>query len=297
MKKSKIICIVLVFVLICSVPFSVSATSSYHPTILAPIQYDEIPHGENMKITWSAPTTGTVTKYLICMRELKVRNSQTNRLIINQVSVGASQRSYTVSSSLLLASGYYRLALGAVNSNGTTYWDEQLFYVSSTHGVRSATISLKIYKGFSTAFKDAIYYSTRSWINTTGMEKVNTYSYSNGVESSALIKGDGINTVVPYTDHMDNSLMITHTQRDSSYNAVEVDISINHAFVWVVGSQSGCYDVQNVMTHEIGHAHGLCDKYETFSSEWTMYGGSSGGETKKRTLTTNDIQAVTRLYA
>lgn len=292
----RIISILFALLLVLNIPFSVSA-SSYYPTILTPIQYDEVPHRDNINVTWSAPTAGTVTKYLISLRHLKYQDNVIDDLMIHQEEIAANERSYIVSRDMIMESSFFRVALGAVNSNGNTYWSEQLFYVSANRGVHNRTISFKIYTGFSTEIKDAIYYSTRTWINATGVERVNTYSYSNGVSSSALIKEDGVNTIVPYTDHLDNRLMVTITQRDYSYNAEEVDIIINRAFLWSVDSQSGYYNVQNVMTHEIGHAHGLCDKYETFATEWTMYGSAESGETKKKTLTANDLQSLSRLYS
>jgi len=52
----------------------------------------------------------------------------------------------------------------------------------------------------------------------------------------------------------------------------------------------------NAMTHEMGHEIGLADKYESFATEWTMYGSCAYGETKKNSPHEYDIQAMKRLY-
>lgn len=55
-------------------------------------------------------------------------------------------------------------------------------------------------------------------------------------------------------------------------------------------------DLQNIATHEFGHAAGLDDLYESSCSEETMYGYAEAGETKKRTLNDGDIAGITELY-
>lgn len=55
-------------------------------------------------------------------------------------------------------------------------------------------------------------------------------------------------------------------------------------------------DLQNIATHEFGHGLGLGDLYESAASEETMYGYSTYGETKKRTLYVGDIAGLQELY-
>jgi len=55
-------------------------------------------------------------------------------------------------------------------------------------------------------------------------------------------------------------------------------------------------DFENIATHELGHSVGLDDLYDERSSEQTMYGYASYGETKKRTLEDGDINGVYQLY-
>ncbi len=62
---------------------------------------------------------------------------------------------------------------------------------------------------------------------------------------------------------------------------------------------TGIMDLQNIATHELGHALGLADLYDETAPvpEQTMYGYASSGETKKRTLADGDIAGITALYA
>jgi hypothetical protein len=55
-------------------------------------------------------------------------------------------------------------------------------------------------------------------------------------------------------------------------------------------------DLQNIATHEFGHAVGLDDVYENACSEVTMYGYSTEMETKKRTLEQPDIKGFLTIY-
>ena len=55
-------------------------------------------------------------------------------------------------------------------------------------------------------------------------------------------------------------------------------------------------DVQNIITHEIGHSAGMNDLYSTSCLQETMYGYSTEGETKKRDLNSGDITGIRKLY-
>jgi hypothetical protein len=55
-------------------------------------------------------------------------------------------------------------------------------------------------------------------------------------------------------------------------------------------------DLQDVATHETGHAGGMGDEYAQECSEATMFGYASPGETKKRSLYVSDITGIRVLY-
>lgn len=78
---------------------------------------------------------------------------------------------------------------------------------------------------------------------------------------------------------------------------VEFDVLFDTDFVWGNATiDPTVMDLQNIATHEIGHGVGLADIYEDSCSEVTMYGYSTKGETKKRTLEPQDITGIQKLY-
>jgi len=79
---------------------------------------------------------------------------------------------------------------------------------------------------------------------------------------------------------------------------IEAHVLLNDDFVWGdADTNAALMDIQNIFTHEIGHAAGMGDLYEDAASEETMYGYSSEGETKKRDLYKGDITGITKLYS
>jgi hypothetical protein len=66
-------------------------------------------------------------------------------------------------------------------------------------------------------------------------------------------------------------------------------------FDWAVDGSSNAMDLENIATHELGHAVGLGDLYNT-CTEATMYGYSTEGETTKRSLEAGDIAGLQVLY-
>lgn len=78
---------------------------------------------------------------------------------------------------------------------------------------------------------------------------------------------------------------------------VEFDILFNTYFHWGdASSDPFVMDLQNIATHELGHAAGLGDLYDLACSEETMYGYSDYGETEKRNLNPGDIAGIQELY-
>jgi len=83
----------------------------------------------------------------------------------------------------------------------------------------------------------------------------------------------------------------------SSRRIIEFDMIFDDVdFDWGFGSDTAFMDVQNIAAHELGHAWGLGDVYETACSAVTMYGYSWEGDIEKRTLAQPDITALQTLY-
>lgn len=78
----------------------------------------------------------------------------------------------------------------------------------------------------------------------------------------------------------------------------ECDLNFNDSYTW--NSAKSCpsneMDVRNIATHELGHCWGADDEYGSSCSSATMYGYVNYGETKKRTLTSDDEAAIKNLY-
>lgn len=82
----------------------------------------------------------------------------------------------------------------------------------------------------------------------------------------------------------------------TSRQLVEWDMVFDDVkFNWSTSGASGAMDFDNIATHELGHAVGLADLYNSCVEE-TMYGYASEGETNKRTLNAGDLQGMNSLY-
>ena len=77
---------------------------------------------------------------------------------------------------------------------------------------------------------------------------------------------------------------------------LDVDIVLNSSYPWATDGSPKKMDVQNALTHEIGHFCGLDDLYGDDDKEKTMYGYMAYGETKKRTLTPDDAAGLAAIY-
>jgi hypothetical protein len=95
------------------------------------------------------------------------------------------------------------------------------------------------------------------------------------------------------------ALAVTLTTHESFTGEItDADIVLNaSAFRWTVAGRS-CeqgYDVQNVLSHEIGHALGLAHEPDVRAA--TMFPSSPQCETQKRDLDDDDIAGLDYLYA
>jgi len=128
-------------------------------------------------------------------------------------------------------------------------------------------------------------------------------TFSQGADTSVgRATFDGQN-IVTFGRTSGSALAVTYTWYNSSTHvAVETDTVFNLKFAWNWSDfSSGCawsgvYDVQNILTHELGHWMGLNDTYTVAFSNNTMYGYGSTMEIKKDTLTAGDIAGVQALY-
>ncbi len=112
--------------------------------------------------------------------------------------------------------------------------------------------------------------------------------------------GPNINVILfqdddfPYRDE-DNTLGKTTVTYDKNTGAIlDADIEINSAFNEVtVSDKRVVYDLESIMTHELGHFIGLA--HSTVDGS-TMFYAYNPGETSLRDLSDDDIAAVCTVY-
>lgn len=128
---------------------------------------------------------------------------------------------------------------------------------------------------------------------------------------------DGVNAVVyapiEFPGHEDDLAITIGFSDEETGEITEADIIINsrHAYSNLTSPAPGApvascdgtsqasvcdyrYDLQNVMTHEVGHFYGLGEDRDDRSA--TMYSCTSACETHKRDLSDGDRQTMGRLY-
>jgi len=130
---------------------------------------------------------------------------------------------------------------------------------------------------------------------------VNTscFAFAYGGSTSSTDHGtyDGVNLVTFGIMEADGTLAEnSYWYNPSTGEIVDSDIQFNISYPWSTASSPYDFDVQNVGTHEFGHSLCLADLYDAADSEKTMFGYTSPGETKQRTLDQDDIDGVSFLY-
>jgi hypothetical protein len=108
---------------------------------------------------------------------------------------------------------------------------------------------------------------------------------------------DGTNTIDFGALDYPNAIAVTSIWYSRRTKAIlEYDIRFSTAFFWSTNGDPDKMDIQNIATHEFGHAVGLDDIYISSYSEITMYGYAAEGETKKQTLDPSDITGLHKMY-
>jgi hypothetical protein len=82
----------------------------------------------------------------------------------------------------------------------------------------------------------------------------------------------------------------------SSQQLVRFSMTFNNRYTWSTSGQAGQFDVQNIATHEFGHAVGLGHPSAAECAQVTMWASAGSGETKKRSLEPGDTNGIITLY-
>lgn len=153
-------------------------------------------------------------------------------------------------------------------------------------------------------FKAAVAEAAAEWDEYTEPEVfANAYTVSSSVKYGVL---DGSNAIT-FGDYPTAGVIgVTSVwYNPATKTIVEFDIEFDTDWTWGDAtttattdpeSPEAVMDLQNIATHELGHALGLDDVYKTECAEVTMYGYSDNEETSKRTIEEPDIIGVTTLY-
>ena len=126
-----------------------------------------------------------------------------------------------------------------------------------------------------------------------------TVDYSAGYNSGSL---DGANTISFGSVSSPGAIAVTNVWGYFSgplptRELVEWDMLLDQTdFSWGIGDATKM-DLQNIVTHEIGHSAGMGDLYDGKCNAQTMYGYSTEGETSKRDLDAGDIKGIKTLYS
>lgn len=284
--------------------FSVASNANPDgPKITSPAQYSEQKIGATVEIFWTRPDTsyGNVSYYNIAYRKFAynvedVNDSNEGELIATNYWSSAQTR-YPLP---VESDSKYRVSICAIMADGTKRWSDHLYiYVAAHNTPIDKPISFHFYNGLTSQSKEQIYYACQNWNNSLniGRKIVNTYPLSNGTNNANSTTDDGFNVVTKQPLGADGPLMVTYYRYYvSSGRMVEADIFVNTDVPWANSTTPEKYNFYNVITHEIGHVIGLCDIYEPWGSEWTMYGYADKNEGKKTTLEAHDITYGKALY-
>ncbi len=145
------------------------------------------------------------------------------------------------------------------------------------------------------AFKSA----AGAWDNSTSKALFNDYSGGCSFDAAGAYGArDNKNSIVfgNYSDP--NVIAVTSIWYSQTTGLIyEFDMLYNSSFAWGDASiNPALMDLQNIATHELGHAIGLNDMYNSACAQVTMYGYSSEGDLIKRTLEQPDIMGLQKLY-
>ncbi|PWK07879.1 matrixin family metalloprotease [Tumebacillus permanentifrigoris] len=161
----------------------------------------------------------------------------------------------------------------------------------NSRGYATLPAYVHAYSGFSPETKQAISTACAQWNNAGAGGLVYQSSFEHSLTSYPMQNNS--NDLTRGT-RGDKYLMNTATLVSSSTNKiVEADIDINVSYPFANDGSSGNYDIGGNVTHELGHLLGL---EHTTDTEATMYGTSTMGETKKRTLEQDNKNGILYLY-
>jgi hypothetical protein len=155
----------------------------------------------------------------------------------------------------------------------------------------------------------AVFNAAEEWDSHTSKEIMSNSSQYN-IDYSATPGVQDYKNVIGFGNYPEAGVIAVTTvwYNPATKAIVEFDMMLDTDWVWgdavaqcnsnetFTNSTCTIMDIQNIATHEFGHAIGLGDVYDSSCSEVTMYGYSDYGEVEKRTLEQPDITGLQTLY-
>lgn len=175
------------------------------------------------------------------------------------------------------------------------YWDSRFFPLS----YYIAAPSFRNSPNFVTAIED----SFKTWRD---LEDVKVEFISLGCNQSTKNENDNLNTVILLTENWPftkSAIAVTRNfyvsgQESNAGMILDSDILLNGvSFSFTTTQEAGKHDIQNIVTHEVGHFLGIGHEIEPINTEATMLANAVANETKKRSLHPNDVSALRAGYA
>lgn len=178
-------------------------------------------------------------------------------------------------------------------------------YSNSGYSWSGTSLSYYVQSAFASSFRTAMQTSDATWDaagSTFRFSYAGTTSRNPNVWSSGYSL-DGYNDIGYYNNGATGTVA-SASGGLSGTTITERDMTLNTYYGFTTVGASGKYDVQNTITHELGHWLKLLDVSSAAYPTWcglgieaTMCGSLSGtGETRKRSLTSDDKNGIKAIY-
>lgn len=176
------------------------------------------------------------------------------------------------------------LILGATNAFAYNH----ILYSTIWNDVQG-TVYYRILTTFDETTKTQFVTATEQWntaVDYTFLAK------SVSTTNLTFTSNDGYNTLTKRGN--DGVLGEHYPYTNSSGRIVESDIRVNSTYAFANSAKPGYYDIQSLLTHELGHAVRLGHSSSTAD---TMYDAQSTNNSSWRTITADDTEAAQESYA